>query len=289
MTDFALAGSGLPALTDREFALFQRLIHREAGIWLAGTKRSLLVGRLARRLRELRLASFGEYHRRAVAEPAELVRLLDAITTNETHFFREPAQFDFLAERLCPAWEREAAAGLRPRRLRLWSAACSTGEEPYSLAMVLRDRLAAGWDIDILASDLSTRVLERARAGVWALDRMQGIGEAHRRRYWLRGIGPEAGRARVGPQLRGMVRFARLNLREPRYPLTAGFDAIFCRNVLIYFDPPSRRQVIARLLSHVAPDGYLFLGHAETLTGMNGPVRSVMPAVYQRTAAGEAA
>ena len=282
MTYASPAASGLPVLTDREFTLFQQLIHREAGIWLADIKRALLVGRLARRMRELGMESFEAYYDRVADEPAELVRMLDAICTNETHFFREPAQFDLLRDRLCPAWERDAERGARPRRLRVWSAACSTGEEPYTLAMLLHDRLAlAGWDIEIIASDLSTKVLAQARAGVFRMDRIATIPKPYLQRYLLRGIGPEAGRARVGPLLRDMVRFARINLREPQYPVTGAFDMIFCRNVLIYFDQPSRREVLSRLLGHLEPGGFLFLGHAESLTGLSDRARTVMPAVYQ--------
>jgi chemotaxis protein methyltransferase CheR len=274
--------NGLPVLSDREFTLFQQLIHREAGIWLADIKRALLVGRLSRRLRELGLASFEAYYERVVEQPAEQVRMLDAIATNETHFFRERAQFDLLADRICPRWEQDAAAGLRQRRLRIWSAACSTGEEPYSLAMQLHDRLGAlGWSIDILASDLSTKVLDHARTGVWRMDKTRGIPEEYLHRYLLRGVGPEEGRARVGPLLRGMVRFARINLREPSWDVGHGFDAVFCRNVLIYFDGPSRLDILSRMLGHIVPGGYLFLGHAESLLGLSDRARTVMPAVYQ--------
>jgi len=287
VTESTLATNGLPALSDREFVQFQQLIHREAGIWLADTKRALLIGRLARRLRDLGLDSFGAYHRRALDDPTELVLLLDAIATNETSFFREPLQFELLADRLCPAWEAEAAAGLRTRRLKVWSAACSTGEEPYSLAMLLHERLAAhGWTIDIIASDISTKVLDRARAGIWPLEKIRGIPAALLKRYLLRGTGPEEGRAKAGPDIRDMIRFARINLREASYPVSGPFDAVFCRNVLIYFDTPSRHEVLRRLMGHLVPRGYLFLGHAESLLGMSERVRSLMPAVYQVAGAG---
>jgi len=286
----ALAANELPGLTDREFALFQQLIHREAGIFLADTKRALLIGRLARRVRELGLTTYLDYHRRAVEDPAELVLLLDAIATNETSFFREPLQFDMLADRLCPAWEDEAAAGQRPRRLRIWSAACSTGEEPYTLAMVLHDRLGkAGWSIEISASDLSTRVLAKARAGIWRLDKTAVIPTELRRRYLLRGTGPEEGRAKAGPLIRNLISFSRVNLRDASWPVSGPFDAIFCRNVLIYFDAPSRHAVLTRLMNQLVPGGYLFLGHAESLLGMSDRVRSLMPAVYKVAGAGVSA
>jgi len=290
VTEGTLAPNGLPVLTDREFVQFQQLIHREAGIWLADTKRALLIGRLARRLRDLGLDSFSAYHQRAVEDPAELVLLLDAIATNETSFFREPLQFELLADRLCPAWEAEAAAGHRPRRLKVWSAACSSGEEPYTLAMLLHDRLAPhGWTIDILASDISTRVLDKSRAGIWPLEKTRGIPPEMLRRYMLRGTGPEEGRAKAGPAIRDLIRFARINLRESSYPVHGPFDAVFCRNVLIYFDTPSRHEVLRRLMGLLVPGGYLFLGHAESLLGMSERVQSLMPAVYQVAGAGVAA
>ena len=282
MTTAVQLSCELPVLTDREFTDFQQTIHREAGIWLAPTKRALLVGRLSRRIRELELESFAEYHRLALDDAGEMVKLLDAIATNETHFFRERGQFDLLAERLCPEWEQEAAAGRRPRGLRIWSAASSTGEEPYSLAMLLHDRLISnGWSVEINASDISTKVLARAHAGIYKLDKLGGIPAPYLKRYMLRGIGPEEGRVCVAPMLRELVRFARINLHEAAYPVNGPFDAIFCRNVLIYFDPPSRQDVLGRLLSLLRPGGYLFLGHAESLLGMTDRARSVMPAVYR--------
>lgn len=274
----------LPVLTNGEFERFQRLIHREAGIYLGETKHALLIGRLARRVRELGLQSFTAYYRAVEGDRAELVQLLDAIATNETYFFREPQQFEVLERQICDEWRAAALAGARPRRVRIWSAACSTGEEPYSLAMVLHRRLALeGWAISILASDLSTRALRRAQVGTWPLERTRGIPERYLRAYMLRGIGPEAGNARVGPEVRDLVTFARINLADDPYPVTGPFDAIFCRNVLIYFDAASRRRVIERLRGYLAPGGFLFLGHAESLAGWSEGVQSILPAVYRLT------
>ena len=288
----SVVGESQPApLTTREFGQFQRLIHREAGIFLSEGKQALLAGRLARRVRELQLTSFGAYYRRVVdGDPAELVRLIDAIATNETRFFREYQQFELLADRVCGEWLADAAAGRRLRHVRVWSAACSTGEEPSSIAMVLLDRLGdKAWDIEIVASDLSTRALERASAGVWPLERAREIPDLYRRRYLLRGVGPEAGNCRAGAALRKLVRFQRINLCDLEYPVIGTFDAIFCRNVLIYFDPALRRQVVRRLTRRLAPGGYLFLGHAETMTGPSPHLRSVMPAVYQSTSPSQSA
>jgi chemotaxis protein methyltransferase CheR len=276
-------GNEPASLTAQEFALFQRLILREAGIFLADAKRALLVGRLIRRVRELELPTFGAYYARiAGGDTAELVRLLDAIATNETDFFREPRQFDLLEGGVCNEWLADAAAGRRARRVRVWSAACSTGEEPYSIAMVLLERLGADWEIEIAASDLSTKVLERAAQGVWPIERADEIPENYRRRFMLRGVGPEEGNCRAGKAVRAPVRFERINLNDSEYPVSGMFDAIFCRNVLIYFDPPSRAQVIDRLTRRLVPGGYLFLGHAESAARAGADLVAVMPAVYRR-------
>ena len=270
-----------PVLSEGEFVLFQSLIHEVAGIWLADVKRALVAGRLGRRVRELQLDSFQAYHALCGRDAQEMVRMLDAITTNETHFFREKAQFELIADELVPRWLAEADAGTRARRLNIWSAACSSGEEPYSIAMLLRDRLGAQWQVDVHATDLSTRMLARARAAVWPTDRTHAIPGDYLKRYALRGTGPEEGRIRIGADVRGMVRFRRLNLKGETYDVPGPFDAVFCRNVLIYFDAAGRRRVLDRLLSHIGPGGYLFLGHAESLMGMSDRAKSVRPAVYQ--------
>jgi chemotaxis protein methyltransferase CheR len=277
---------GEPAIrsvSDREFTLFQALIHREAGIYLSPGKKSLLEGRLSRRVRMLGLNSFGAYYRRVVeGDRRELVHLLDCICTNETHFFREPQHFEFLEKHVFPEWMAQAASALRARRIRVWSAACSTGEEPYSLAMVLYASFppASGWEIEILATDLSTRALERARAGVWPLEKSREIPPRYLKPCMLRGTRSQAGKMKVSQETRSIVKFERLNLRDDAYPVAGLFDVIFCRNVLIYFDAELRLRVIQRLLNHLAPTGYLFLGHAETLNGLADRVRSVIPTVY---------
>jgi chemotaxis protein methyltransferase CheR len=267
---------------DRQFARFQALVHREAGIWLSPVKRALLVGRLARRLRELGLGSYRKYYDLVASDPAELVRMLDCLTTNETHFFREPRHFAFLAGEVYPRWHAEALAGSRPRSIRVWSAACSTGEEPYSLAMSLLRAFppGSGFEIEILATDLSTRALDRARAATWPIAKAREIPAADLRSFMLRGVGSQAGQMRAGPEIRGLVRFARLNLNDSSWPGLGTFDLVFCRNVLIYFAPATKEQVVGRLLRHVGPAGLLFLGHAESLSGMSHSVRSVLPTVY---------
>jgi chemotaxis protein methyltransferase CheR len=271
--------AGGPAVSDADFALFQALIHREAGIFLAPIKKALLVGRLARRLRELGMRSWRAYYDQVVADGIERVRMLDAICTNETHFFREPRHFQFLEERVFPAWREQADAGRRPRRVRIWSAACSSGEEPFSLAMTLLAAFPMGWELEVLASDLSTRVLEHAERAVWPLDKAAEIPEAHRKAFMLRGFGAQEGLMQAGPEIRAMVTFARVNLVGD-WPPAAPFDLVFCRNVLIYFDRAAKARVVERLLDRLDPRGYLFLGHAESLGGLTERARPVIPTVY---------
>jgi chemotaxis protein methyltransferase CheR len=264
----------------REFRRFQRLIQDEAGIHLSDAKRVLVEGRLARRLRELAL-DYAAYCALVEADEAERVRMLDCICTNETHFFREPRQFEFLEGHVFPEWQARAAQGRMPRHVRIWSAGCSTGEEPYSVAMSFLARFppSSGWEIEIVATDLSTRALDRARAAVWSMEKARAIPDAYLKAFMLRGRGEQDGRAKAGPEIRSVVRFQRLNLNAEPFLLTGRFDVILCRNVLIYFDAPSKARVLGRLLDRLDPSGYLLLGHAETVTGL-ARARNVGPTVY---------
>jgi chemotaxis protein methyltransferase CheR len=276
--------TSLPAVGDREFEKFQALIQSEAGIFLAPVKKALLVGRLSRRLRELSLHTFDEYYERVIADPEERVRMVDAICTNETHFFREPRHFEYLTDRLLPAIRAEAEAGRRDRRLRCWSAACSTGEEPYSLAMTFLSALP-GFEVDILATDLSTKVLDRASAGLWSIEKAGEIPEPFRKAYMLRGHGDRSGLMKAGPEIRSVVRFQRVNLAGPEFPRLGPFDVVFLRNVLIYFGREVKLRVVERALGTLVPGGHLFLGHAESLAGLSLKVRAVLPTVYVPEAA----
>jgi chemotaxis protein methyltransferase CheR len=274
---------GLRPLTDKEFARYQAFVEAETGIHLGPAKKALLVGRLARRLRELQLDSYGAYLQHVLQGDAqEKVRMLDCICTNETRFFREPRHFEYLEQTLFPFWAAEAAAGRRPRRIRVWSAACSTGEEPYSLAMVLWRHFppAAGWDIEIVATDLSTKVLDRARAGIYPLEKASQIPQDLLHAFMLRGRGPQEGLMKVGPQVLSVVHFARVNLTHESYPVSAPFDLIFLRNVLIYFSQETKGRVLQRVTRHLVPGGHIFLGHAETVAGLDCHLRSVIPTVY---------
>jgi chemotaxis protein methyltransferase CheR len=280
----ARAAVHVPSVTeisDDEFALFQALICREAGIHLAPSKKPMLVSRLMRRVNALKYRSFGEYYRHVVHDRFnELVRLLDAVSTNETWFFRNPKQFSFVKDTLCPAWAAEARDSRRPKRLSAWSAASSSGEEPYSLAMILLDSLP-GWDIQIVGTDLSSRVLERAQTATWSIEKSGDIPPEYLKRFMLRGTGGQHGKMKAAPELRNVVLFQRFNLNDDHWgpPADAHFDLVFCRNVLMYFEPRRRERVLKNILRRLPKQGCLFLGDAEGLTGFEG-MRSVAPAVY---------
>ena len=274
-----------PGISDREFRMFQELIHRETGIFLPEAKKALLIARLSRRLRTLGLDSFGDYFDHVQSGvSAEKTVMLDQICTNETRFFREPRQFEFLDQDVLPRWKTDAQSGRRAKRVRAWSAACSTGEEPYSLSMLLRAHLRPeeGWSLDVLASDLSTRVLDAARDGVWPIDRANDIPEHYRREYMLKGVRSEEGKMRAHPDLKSLIEFRRINLIDDAYGVDAAFDLIFCRNVLIYFDRETKAAVVNRLARHLAPGGLLFLGHSETLNASSDLLRHAGPTAYTR-------
>lgn len=277
-----MPGTGnIRPIDDAEFTRFQQLIHRETGIHLAPHKRALLTGRLSRRLRTLGIGTFGQYYERVQSDPDEMVQMVNAIATNETRFFREPHQFNFLRDTLLPRWRAQADAGTRPRRVRAWSAACSTGQECYTLAMVLLGALPAGtgWEIEVFGTDISTRVLAQARGGLWPIEQAAEIPARYRKAFMLRGRRSQQGTMSAGPEIRSLVRFQQLNLHANAYP-TGPWDLIFCRNVLIYFDAGSRTRVVQRLFSLLAPAGHLFLGHAEGLNGTAHGAQTVIPTVY---------
>jgi chemotaxis protein methyltransferase CheR len=279
-------------LSDELFAKYRDLIYRESGIALTDQKKSLLVSRVAGRLRELNLASFDEYFR-LVEDPAaseERGRLLDRICTNETHFFRDSRQFLYLNDQVFPRLEAEAAR-TGTKRIRAWSAACSTGEEPYSLAMAMLHRFPAstGWQVEVVASDLSNKVLAAARAALWPIEKAEDIPLHYRKEFMLRGTGSQTGKMKAGAEIRDVVTFTRMNLNDAVYSVTGAFDFIFCRNVLIYFDKESKAKVVDRLLTHLAPDGCLFLGYAETTTTITDRLVSVGPNVYARIPEGTSA
>jgi len=265
-------------ITDREFGQFQRFIFDAAGIFLSPAKKPLVSGRLARRLQQHCMASFDDYYRllQSGSAPSEVQMAVDLLTTNETYFFREAVHFELLGE-LADALRRKPT---RASPFRVWSAASSSGEEAYSAAMVLADRLPTHpWEV--LGTDISTRVVERARAGHYALDRTRHIPPAYLKRFCLRGIDAQEGTLLVHRELRNRVQFIHANLNAP-LPRLGSFDVIFLRNVLIYFNPETKRQVVARVLANLKPGGYLMVGHSESLNDVTDVVKPVAPSIYRK-------
>ena len=275
-----------PDLSGSEFEVFRALIVARTGIALGPHKRALLQVRLGSRLRALGLASFGNYRRRLVEqdpEGDELARLVNAVTTNKTEFYREARHFTYLAQQWVPeALERAARDG--QRIIRIWSAGCSSGEEPYTIAMTLADALpqAAGWSLRILASDINTEVLSRATAGIYRFEDVRPIPRAVLRRHFLRGRGTQVGLVRIRPELRRLVRFRSINLIEDGWPIETPFDLIFCRNVLIYFDQPTQQRVLERLVGCLKEGGRLVLGHSEGVHGMVSGLRPTGSTIYHK-------
>lgn len=265
---------GVPVLGEAEFRWFQQMIFDVAGIHMTAAKRSMVAARLAKRLKALGLGSYGEYLRRLAQDHAERALVVDLLTTNETYFFREPKHFDFLREQIL-------AAHPRGRPFRVWSAACSSGEEPYSLAMVLADRLGLSADWGVLGSDISNKVLERARAGQYPMSRAERIPPDYLKRYCLKGVGSNDGSFLIERTLQARVEFRWINLNE-RLPALREFDLILLRNVMIYFNADTKRQVVARIAEKLKPGGYLFIGHSESLNGIYDGLTLITPSIYRK-------
>ncbi len=252
-------------LTDEDFARVRALVRTGAGIELAESKRALVYGRLSRRLRTHGFARFADYLDFVERNGEEATAFINALTTNVTEFFRETHHFDFLKRSVLPALREAHPNG---GRLRFWSAGCSTGEEPYTLAMTIRSAFPhlAGWDIKILATDIDSDVLAHASAGSYSADRLRNVPPDLRERWFTRHAGRpgQPPSFTVKPELRSMITFKQLNLLEP-WPMRGPFDAIFCRNVIIYFDNPTKQNLVRRYHALLAPSAYLFLGHSESL------------------------
>ncbi len=282
------------AISDSDFVELSALIRERTGISIPPGKKPLLAARLSERIRSLGIASYSDYHRRVLTSGnGELSRMTDAICTNETRFFRDDEQFDFLEKTVLPAWL--AAAKGTTRRLRIWSAGCSTGEEAFSIAMLLLAKIPpeSGLSVEVLATDISSAALDRARAARWPAHRMAEIPESYRHRFFE--LDAATGEYQPSRDLRSVVRFQRLNLCDWYTPVTGRFDLVLCRNVLIYFDTETRAAVTRRLVERLAPEGLLLLGMAESLlavrdgslsptghpreTGVQ-PLRAVGPAIY---------
>ncbi|MBC8096978.1 MAG: protein-glutamate O-methyltransferase [Akkermansiaceae bacterium] len=269
-------------IAKEDYDFICRLVYEKSRIHLGADKQGLVTSRLAKRLRQLQLSSYHEYCQ-LLSSPAgqeELRFLIDRISTNHTHFFREIKHFEFLGDNILSTWRRNNPG----ETFRIWSAACSSGEEPYSLAIYLAEKLApaAGgqWHID--ASDISTRVLALARTGVYDSERLNDVSPDWLRRHFQKGMRQWEGQFRVKEELRQRIAFHHLNLLQPGYPFTKPFHVIFCRNVMIYFDRATQTELISHLSAALAPGGYLMVGHSESLSAIKHSLQLVQPAVYRK-------
>ena len=260
-------------LSEQEYKGFSRLVFDLAGIHMSEAKKPLISGRLAKRLGQHGLGSYGDYLALVLKDQKERQIALDLLTTNETYFFREPQHFDFLAQEVLPSLRQE-------RKVRVWSAACSSGEEPYTLAMVLAESLGHS-RFEILASDISTRVLAQARQALYPIEDAANIPKAYKIRHCLKGVGSQEGWFLVSQALRERVDVAQINLNE-RLPDVGQFDVIFLRNVMIYFSVETKQGVMARLIQQLKPGGYFFISHSESLHGVTTELETVRPSIYRK-------
>jgi chemotaxis protein methyltransferase CheR len=275
-------------LQDTEFRLFRDLIYRLTGIALADGKRQLVKSRLTKRLRYYHLERFQDYYDLVMAQGEsgpETTEMVNCITTNKTDFFREPHHFQFVGNKLLQEKIQQARWGQVPRRLRVWHAGCSTGEEPYTLAMTLAEALQGEghWDVRQLASDIDTDVLAHAARGIYEMERVDPVPEPLLKKYFLRGQGEQSGFVKVRDELRQQITFKQINLLDSLWPIRhdVRFDMIFCRNVVIYFDKPTQRRLFARFQEWLRPGGYLFIGHSESLLGISDAFESLGQTIYR--------
>ncbi|OGP21014.1 MAG: chemotaxis protein CheR [Deltaproteobacteria bacterium GWA2_55_10] len=282
--DILEPGASLKRLSSGDFERLSLFIHQELGIKMPPAKKALLESRLQKRLRALGHSSFTEYCEFLFSPGGldqELVMMIDLVTTNKTDFFRESHHFDFLSRTALPELIKSAGPVVT-----VWSAGCSTGEEPYTIAAVMSDfalnNPGIGFDYSILATDISTRVLEHARKGIYKEERLAPVPEGVKRRYFLRSRDSSRELVRVCPELREKLRFMRLNFMDETFPIDGQLDIIFCRNVIIYFNKETQERLMWKFCEHLRPGGYLFLGHSETLSGLGLPLKKVSASVYIR-------
>lgn len=269
-------------LTQEEFDKLSRFIYKESGIKMPPVKRVMLQSRLQKRLRELNMTSFKEYIDYVFSKEGlnnEIIHMLDVVSTNKTDFFREPVHFDFLTQTVLPLFISDRS---KPRTIKVWSAGCSSGEEPYTLAIVLADfaEKNPGFDFSIIGTDISTQILQKAVDAVYKEDRVSNIPYDTKKKYFLKSKDRTNPTVKVASNLRSKVRFGRLNFMDTFYDIPETFDVVFCRNVLIYFDRETQEKVIQRLCEKLRPDGYFFLGHSESIMNMNVPLKQVKPTIF---------
>ena len=273
-------------ITDEEFHQLRNFIHESTGIALSEHKRMLVCSRLAKRLRHYGLTRYTDYYKLLTQEDPEgheLLEMINAITTNKTEFFRERHHFQFLTEHVFPAIKQAASRG-DSRRIRIWSAGTSTGEEAHSLAMITLESFPSGcgWDIKILATDIDTNVINHAKRGIYTSEQASRIDESLLHRYFLKGNGEFEGYVCARPELKALLRFRHLNLLEQPWPMRGPFDVILFRNVIIYFDKPTQHMLIACMAQMLKHGGYLMLGHSESIHGISEGFNCIGHSTYQR-------
>jgi chemotaxis protein methyltransferase CheR len=274
----------VPVLTDAQFEQFALFIYETCGIRLSVAKKTMLTSRLIRRLRVLSMHSFDEYYRYVTGQAGgdELLLMIDAVSTNKTDFFREDSHFSCLTDIVVPTLLKTKV--IINNCLHIWSAGCSSGEEPYTMGMVLSEfaREHSSFDFKITGSDISTRVLDMARTGIYKDSRVAQIPVNLVHRYLLRGEGKNKGYHRVVPELQRKVRFKRLNFIDETFSLKTLFDVVFCRNVMIYFDRKTQQSLFKKFYDHLKPGGFFFLGHSEVMSGMEEMFEKIEPTIYRR-------
>ncbi len=271
-------------MTRRDYDYVRRLVYARSGINLGDQKMQLVKSRLGKRLRDGGHASFRAYFKHVEEDQTgeELCILLDSISTNTTHLFREAQHFKLLAE-LIHGWVNDEQWRTSRDALRIWSAGCSSGEEPYSIVMEAHEALQqhSGVALKILATDLSTQMLSKAKLGEFEQERVGTVPPKYKNKYMQR-AGTDGSIFQVVPELRKKIKFARFNLMSPTFPFKQGFDVIFCRNVMIYFDKPTQQTLVNKYAQHLNPGGYLMIGHSESLSGVEQPLAYVQPTVYRK-------
>jgi len=273
-------------MSQEEFRRFSGFIYDQCGIKMPPAKKTMLTGRLLKRLRVLGLSSYSEYYDYVCSREGaanELAHMIDAVTTNKTEFFREAAHFDYLVDHALPTLLTAGRSSAR-RKILVWSAGCSSGEEPYTLAMVLDEFFSSRKDGDfhVLATDISTRVLETARRGIYPEGAVDSVSQNQKKKYLMRGKGSQKGYCRVVPELRRKISFQRLNFMDSDFKLRQPADVIFCRNVIIYFDRPTQSELFKKFYACCSSGGYLFIGHSETLHGISELFTPAGTSVYRK-------
>lgn len=266
--------------TDADFARVKGLVYEFAGIDLNESKKNLVYNRLAKRIRFLQQDSFNEYLDFVEAQgEEEFIHLINAITTNLTFFFRENHHFEYLAETVIPELLQKNASS---KKIRIWSAGCSTGEEPYSLAIVLKETVPSGWDAKVIATDLDTNVVNTAKRGVYKIDRLKGVTEDRKKNWFMKGKGSNDGFVKIKPDLQSSIEFGQINLMND-WPIKDQIDVIFCRNVVIYFDKETQARLFDRYANLLSDKGYLFVGHSESLYKVCDRFELLGKTIYQKT------